>query len=223
MSAATVTEDRSRVRPPDVWPPDDGDGGGGGGGDGQTPQEGGPPLSASRLAVIFLCASIVMFFSAAISALVIFRDQLGSWPPPNYPDMRGPLWLSTALIAASSVAGFLAMAAARPEDRARFRALLALTLALGLAFCVSQGSIWRDISASSLTRIASSNFNALFYFITGLHVLHVGFGLIYLGRCVVGAGRADDFARLRHACGNCMIYWHFIGVVWLVLLGFLLP
>ncbi len=222
MSSATITKDRRSTQPPDVWPPDDGDGGGGDG-PGGSPHESGPPLSASRLAVIFLCASVVMLFAAAISALVIFRDQQGSWPPPNYPDVTFGLWVSTALIALSSLGGVVAMRIARPENRAGFRNWLALTLALGLGFCASQGWIWSELSASRLTDISSSNFNALFFLITGLHVAHVAGGVFYLARCVWRAGGVAPFQPLRHVCGNCMIYWHFIGLVWLALLAFLHP
>ena len=45
--------------------------------------------------------------------------------------------------------------------------------------------------------------------------------MFYLGRCVWRVRLTPSFARLRHTCGNCMIYWHFIGVVWLILFAFL--
>ena len=217
-------EDPKTAEPPVVWPPDDGDGGGGGGGDGHgrnQPNDSGPPVSAARLALVIFCGSVVMLFSGILSALVILREDGGVWPPPNAPNLVRDLWISTGFIFLSSLMGFWTMRAARPEKRAGLAGRIGLTWLLGMGFCVSQVLVWRSLMAAGVVLENSSNYTALFYMITVLHALHVVGGMYFLLRCYFRARASTDLRELRASCSNCMLYWHFVGIVWYILFGFL--
>ena len=222
--SSVIVDDPKRALPPDQWPPSNNGGGDGGDGDGRgdaQPPEPGPPVSAARLAVIFVCATAVMLFSAVISALLIMRGSLGEWPPPNYPRVSGALWVSTLLILASSVVGFAATRIREGARRSVLSRRLGATWILGLAFCVSQAVIWQKTTTEGLGLDQSNTFTSLFYMITGLHVLHVLGGMIFLTRSVIEVRSDRDFKDLRAAVANCMLYWHFVGIVWCILFGFI--
>ncbi|MFT7616483.1 MAG: cytochrome c oxidase subunit 3 [Planctomycetota bacterium] len=223
VTPSAILEDPKTNEPPAVWPPDDEGGGGGGGGSGSGGQQNnsGPPVSAARLAVVIFCASVVMLFAGILSALVILRRESGAWPPPDAPTLVRDLWISTGFIVASSLAGFWAMIGAKPERRRQLTRRVALTWILGLGFCVSQMALWNSLLSAGVQLEYSANFTALFYMITALHVLHVFGGMIFLAKCYFRGRAGVDFRDLKASCGNCMIYWHFVGVVWYVLFAFL--
>ncbi len=223
VTSSAILEDPKASDPPDVWPPDDDSGGGGGGGGqgGPGPNNSGPPVSPMRLAVVIFCGSVVMLFSGILSALVILRKESGVWPPSGAPTLVRDLWVSTSIIVLSSLAGFWAMRAAKPEHRDQFVTRIGITWALGFGFCISQVLVWRSLSEAGVVLENSANFTALFFTITALHVAHVMGGMFFMGKCFVGGRAGLDFRDLKASCGNCMLYWHFVGVVWLILFGFL--
>ena len=63
--------------------------------------------------------------------------------------------------------------------------------------------------------------NSFFYLITAVHGLHVLGGIVALGRTTIRALRDVEVARLRLSVALCATYWHFLLVVWLVLLALL--
>lgn len=219
---SVILEDPKAAEPPVVWPPDDDGGGSGGDGfGGRRPNNSGPPVSATRLALVIFCGAVVMLFSGILSALVILREGTGAWPPEGAPTLLRDLWISTAFIIASSLSGVWAMRASTPDRRSQLSSRVGLTWMLGLGFCMSQVLVWRSLVAAGIVLEGSANFTALFFLITALHVAHVLGGMYFLGRCFIQGRASVDFNDLRSACGNCLLYWHFVGVVWYILFAFL--
>ncbi len=69
--------------------------------------------------------------------------------------------------------------------------------------------------------LSSNPANVFFYLVTALHGLHVAGGLVALGR--TGAPVSGVTTSVRDARGAlsvelCATYWHFLLLVWLVLL-----
>lgn len=215
--SSSVTIEKPRLDPPDVWPPDDGDGGGGGGGDGSPePHESGPPITSSRMATLFVLAMVTMFFAGWFSLAVILGAGDGGWPPPDFPDVRGNLWTSTIVIALSSFTGVLAARSAIRGRLTPLRYWLFSTLCLGFAFCATQAMLWRHLVELG-THVNGGNFGALFYSLTGLHVAHVVGGIVFLTLCFARAMTHHRLRGLTESVRNCMLYWHFVGVIWYVI------
>ncbi len=219
-SSSAILDDPQIVDPPVAWPPSEGGGGGGGGGP-QKPNDSGPPVSATRLAVVVFCGTVVMLFAGILSALVILRGDSGAWPPADAPTLVRDLWISTCFILASSLVGFWSMGAKRPEQRTQLVKRVGLTWVLGLGFCLSQVFLWKSLVGAGVVLEGSPNFTALFYMITALHVLHVLGGMFFMGKCFLRGRAGADFQDFKASCGNCMLYWHFVGVVWYCLFWFL--
>lgn len=105
-------------------------------------------------------------------------------------------------------------------ERRRATQLLAITIALGLAFIVLQGREFYDAYTELHLTLHSGVYGATFFILTGFHGLHVTVGLIMLStilwRCMKGDFGAKDHFGFQ-AVGW---YWHFVDVVWLFLFVF---
>lgn len=55
-------------------------------------------------------------------------------------------------------------------------------------------------------------FGATFFGITGLHMLHVTAGVVYLGIVAAGVGRGRFSDEDVEVSG---LYWHFVDLVWM--------
>ena len=62
-------------------------------------------------------------------------------------------------------------------------------------------------------------FYFLFYFLTGLHAAHVIGGMVALAIVTANAFRGRYTATRAAGVGHCAAYWHFLDVVWLVMVA----
>ncbi|RZT36280.1 cytochrome c oxidase subunit 3 [Cupriavidus agavae] len=132
------------------------------------------------------------------------------------------VWLSTALLAAASVAMGVAARAARAARMADARRALRLGGLGAAAFVGSQLWAWAALQAMHVG-VAGNPAGSFFYLLTAMHGLHMIGGLI--GFLVVAADRGSG-ARTQLRIVLCARYWHFLLAVWLVLLatlGWLTP
>lgn len=186
------------------------------GGDGQSrsPRASGDGVGAGRFAFKLGLTSIGSIFVAALIAFVTIRLRSDVWRDDGMPGLPGMLWISTAFLAATSVAAELAYRASAAK-RAR---LLLMTLVCSVAFCVCQWLGWRAWTQLGLGPAAPTLYAFSFYMMTGLHAFHV-LGGIALSAWAFWCARAR---RLRLVGGRSELlrfgaqYWHFLGVVWLV-------
>ncbi len=161
--------------------------------------------------------SIVMMFAGLTSAYIIKRNQ------PNWLEFNLPVtfWYSTAAIVASSITIWLAVRAFRNGEMSRYRKMLIATLVLGIVFVSLQVigfiQLWND--GITLTKNVSISF---LYPIVGLHALHVIGGIVALLIMFLKA-----FSRRQKTYSAVPIemmstYWHFVDLLWIYLLFFLL-
>lgn len=132
------------------------------------------------------------------------------------------VWLSTALLAAGSVAMAWASRAARRGDMATARMALRLGGLGAAGFVASQLWAWQALGAMQVMP-AGNPAGSFFYLLTAMHGLHVLGGLAGWGFAATARGSgADVVLRIR----LCARYWHFLLAVWVVLLaalGWLTP
>ena len=172
---------------------------------------------ASALGMGLFLAALTVFFAASLLAFGIVRARTGSWLPENASFPAG-LWLSTFLILLSSVTMRWSVAAAREARYRELKVALWATLALGLFFLASQSFVWVHLWAERIAAKRNLNF---FYMITGLHALHVLGGLAALA--LMGWRSLKGWAR--HPWPPVRLtayYWHFLDVVWLIMLAVLI-
>jgi cytochrome c oxidase subunit III len=92
--------------------------------------------------------------------------------------------------------------------------------ASALIFLAGQLLAWRQLSLAGYF-VASNPANSFFYLITAVHGLHLMGGLVALGRTIAKVWRGAEVTQVRLSVELCAIYWHFLLLVWLVLLALL--
>jgi cytochrome c oxidase subunit I len=157
------------------------------------------------------------FFGALIVAFLAYRTRAPG-PGPHDLDVARTLIVSVFLFA-SSLTVYLAERRLKRDDQSGFLVWWLATIALGIAFLGGQLTEYMRLYADGIT-IDSNLFTSAFFTLTGFHGLHVLVGLIALG-IIAALARAGDFRAGRHhvATQAVSIYWHFVDVVWIVVLS----
>jgi cytochrome c oxidase subunit 3 len=122
----------------------------------------------------------------------------------------------TILLVTSSFTMQWATGRIRQGDRTGMNRAIAVTLILGVAFLV----LWVADYALLLSEdfgIDSGVYGTLFYTLTGFHGAHVIGGLVGLA-VILARGIGGQFSRRHHVAVEAVhYYWHFVDVVWIVL------
>ena len=161
--------------------------------------------------------SILMMFAGLTSAYIVKRNQ-ANWTSFEIPLM---FWVSTAVIIASSLSIMAATRAFRQRSMGTYRKLMLLTMILGALFIALQTigfiQLW-NAGLKLQTNVAYS----FLYVIVGLHAAHVVGGVIAL--LVMSLKAFSNKTRVYSAVPIEVMgtYWHFVDVLWLYLLVFLL-
>lgn len=172
-----------------------------------------PPAKLGLLVFLTVAGAL---FTMLISGYFM-RRSLGDWRPLPIPTL---LWIDTGILVASSLALELARRASGRDERDAARVALVAGGALAVLFVAGQVAAWRQMAASGFS-IAGNPSNTFFYLLTGLHALHVLGGLVALGATIEKAWSAADWKPAAAQIDLCALYWHFLLVVWLVLLALL--
>ena len=175
------------------------------------------PASASRAGIYAALASVSMLF-ISVASVFFWRKRAGGWVEIPLPPV---LYLNSVVLLASSGTLQLARRALAADHARAFRWWLYATLGLGLAFLAGQWTAWRELLAAGVYMTGNPS-SALFYVVTAAHALHLFGGLIALLYLTVRAREIRWGLRRRTAVEVTRIYWHFMDVLWLCLLGLLL-
>lgn len=177
-----------------------------------------------------------LLWMGILSSVLIFTVLLGiyavrkvgpSWYETPLP---GIFWLSTIVVFLSSVSLHEAGNAFQKERFAWYRIFLGITLFLGMAFVGMQGYGWLQMIDQGFT-LRGNPSAGFVYVLTGLHVVHILGGLIYMGvlfrEATKNQSYIDSFVYSvnppnRLKIKLMTIYWHFVDVLWLYLFLFLL-
>jgi cytochrome c oxidase subunit 3 len=198
-------------------------GGGGGrrdGGDGDGGKRDGRDENFSpvryRIGIWMAIAAITTMF-AALTLVYVLRSQSGGWRSLQLPHV---LWLSTALILASSFTAEKAKRFLKRGKEKLYRMWLSVTLLLGLGFLAGQLIAWSQLRAQGVF-LALNPHSSFFYMLTGGHALHLFGGIAALCYLLWGyrtrRSLAEDkyyAARREAAADTSVIYWHFMDALW---------
>jgi cytochrome c oxidase subunit 3 len=117
------------------------------------------------------------------------------------------------LSSASLHSGYHAL---RRGEQRRSAARVAVSTVLGISFFAGQAAIWIALAQRGLS-LTSSPFGSLFYGLTGIHLAHVAVGLGALGWLTWRVHRGLTNPARYLALRLWGLYWHFVGVIWLIL------
>jgi cytochrome c oxidase subunit 3 len=164
--------------------------------------------------------SIVMLFSGLTSAYIV-RQADGQWLKFSLPGM---FWVSSAVILVSSITMHWALYSVRRAYYSRLVTGVALTLVLGIVFCITQFLSWGQLVESGIyfagkTANPSGSF---LYALSGLHLIHIVSGILSLGWVLISALRKKYTAERHSGVRNAALYWHFLDGLWIYLFVFLI-
>lgn len=142
------------------------------------------------------------------------------------PDM---FWLSTLVILFSSILLHEANLAFSQERFLHYRLFLGATLSLGITFMLLQGIGWLEMIDNGffINRNTSTGF---VYLLTGLHLVHILGGVIYLSmmfqKALKNSSYVDAFVYSVNPPNRLRLklitrYWHFVDALWLVVFLFM--
>ncbi len=139
-------------------------------------------------------------FGALLYSYSYGRVSIANWPTPFHSESIVNATIMTAFLLTSSLTMVLAVRAAVHGDAKAQRLWLLATMACGTGFIVLHGREWSHLIATGLTLpvfpsvpghattgefadVARSvpQFPATFFGLTGMHMLHVTLGVVYLG------------------------------------------
>ena len=215
----------------------------GGGGDGenwdnQPPGRRGPRelLIRYRLGVLFALAGDLMFFVALVSAFFVrqssghfdvHENYIIDWRPLVVPHI---LWLNTVVLLLSSATMEMArrqlfheidvmeewLGLGRPAVK-RAAPWLVATLVLGLTFLAGQWIAWEQLVREGFRFTSPDPSSHFFYLITGIHGMHLVFGIFALSAALMALFRLKKI-EFRQVAVDCVAwYWHTMGVFWVFL------
>jgi len=107
-------------------------------------------------------------------------------------------------------------AAREGAARSAMRNLL-LTIAFALAFLVVKVSEWAFEIGKGFT-FTTNEFFSFYYFLTGIHFIHLLIGFIFLG---VAAYQLRRPAPSQPVVETCATYWHMVDFLWIMIFALL--
>lgn len=188
--------------------------GGGGEDSNRRPIPGNSRATSITGIVVLMCASI-MTFSALISAMVVRRGLNNDWGQFGLPHI---LWWNTGILLLSSVAIDTGRRMLKHNRRVAFNWFWSVGAVLGAAFLAGQVIAWRQLEARGFY-ISGHPSSSFFYVITWAHAAHVIGALAAVLYVEYRALRYELGPGRRTLVSVSAIFWHFLDVLWLVIMG----
>ena len=173
--------------------------------------------NTKKLGMWLFLLSDSLTFSTAILAYAYVRLSSSNWPRPFEisPAILNATFL-TFILLSSSLTMVMAVAAAHRNEVKKAVIYILLTAVGGIAFVGLHMMEWFRLFAEGVTpwsnKWGDPLFGGTFFGLTGLHMLHVSIGVIYL--CIIASG----FGRRKFNADHVEVsglYWHFVDLVWM--------
>lgn len=175
-------------------------------------------LTNGKIGIWLFLASEVMLFGALFASYILIRTGMPVWPRGDS-ILNVPLaTVNTIVLISSSVTMVMAWASLKRNQFNMFRVYLGSTVLLGGVFLVIKYFEYSHKFENGLFP-RTSNFLALYFTLTGLHMLHV------IGGMTVNAYLWGPGAKLwktnpewfANRVENSGLFWHFVDLVWIFL------
>ncbi len=173
----------------------------------------------ATLGIWLFIASEVMLFGGLFSAYILLRTGAANWPT-GASVLNIPLaTLNTLVLVISSILVVFAWAAIREGNFAKFRKLWWVSIICGLSFLVLK-TIEYNIKFHHGLYPSTSTFLATYFTLTGLHAIHIIGGIVVNAYLITFGAKMQkqDPHRYAHRIEIAGIYWHFVDLLWIILL-----
>jgi len=166
--------------------------------------------------------SLTFFFVALLLAFGLRMDAQPEWQHFQVPAM---LWAGTAALILSSIVVELARWALRRALVAVYRIRLLVAVSLALIFLTIQAVSASDLLGQGVA-VAGNPRGSAFYIFMGIHGVHLLAGIVWLGwiwrnSAQLFEGTEQTLRLHRRVLSTAVLFWHFMGALWIVLFWFL--
>jgi cytochrome c oxidase subunit III len=175
------------------------------------------PAGTTALGLKAFLASLSILFVATLCSFWIVRGQADFWSQ-GLPGVPVGMWASTIILVLLSATSELACRNYAHSQEA-YRRWFTISFVLAIGFILSQFLNWQELYRLKLTPKAKSLYSFSFYMLTGLHAIHVIGGLVWHSLALAKVSKGKGSAEVLR---NTAVYWHFLGLCWVVLFGSLL-
>tara|TARA_A100001037_G_C15000819_1_gene566988 strand:- start:84 stop:707 length:624 start_codon:yes stop_codon:yes gene_type:complete len=165
---------------------------------------------------LFLAVAVTLFGLFSVAYYV--RMELDDWRALAEPNL---LWTNTGIIILSSVAFQIATWAVQRNKKQLFQLSFASAGILTIVFLVSQYAAWQELTEAGYYAVVNPA-NAFFYVLTGVHGLHLLGGLAVWAKTLLRVAQGAEAYKVKLSIELCTTYWHFLALVWLVILWILI-
>ncbi len=134
--------------------------------------------------------------------------------------------INTIILLISSTTIAMSITAIQKKDKRLALIFLCATILLGLAFLVNKYFEWGEhikehiYPGSAILALRGQGdvlFYGLYFFMTGLHALHIIIGLIFIGVITVMVYRDKITSTNFTLHENSGLYWHLVDLIWIFL------
>ncbi len=171
-----------------------------------------------KLGVWVGMGGILMFFAALTSAMIVRQGLSGDWLPFSLPPV---LYVSTAVLVLSSFTIERARKELLQSNPDALRRWVNVSACLGLAFLACQLLGWQALSGRGIY-LASNPASSFYYLLTAGHGAHLLGGIAALGYIWARVRGSRPWPTRVAAVEATALYWHFLDVLWIYILGLLL-
>ena len=166
-----------------------------------------------------LVAFEVLVFSSYFVVYMLYR----SWDPALFLESQQHLSqnfgaLNTVILLVSSWLAAQGVQAAREGRYEAAQKLVLGTMSCGLLFVASKLLEW-SLKIDAGFTFSSNRFFSFYYFLTGIHVIHVLFGFVFLS--VVLWQLCSPQRRSQAVIEAGAIFWHMVDFLWVIIFALL--
>ena len=183
-------------------------------------------LYNAKLGIWLFLASEVMLFGGLFSAYILLRVGAPIWPPIGehgsiihlLKDTIPHATFNTVVLILSSVTMVMAWVALKQKSLIKYKTYLGTTIVCAIIFLVVKYFEYSHKIHEGFIP-AHDTYMALYFTLTGLHVIHIIGGIIVLAY-LWGPGikmwdlEPERFTNRIEVAG---LYWHFVDLVWIFL------
>jgi cytochrome c oxidase subunit 3/cytochrome o ubiquinol oxidase subunit 3 len=168
------------------------------------------------VAMYCVIAAEVAIFTIFVVAYIFYIGKSLNGPQPR-DVLRVPVFLTICLLS-SSITIHVAVRLLRSGRVVSFGLWWFLTIALGSIFLLGTFREWHKLIYEEGLTIRTNLFGTTYYSLVGLHAFHVTVGLLALTTVLLFTLRGDVGKQYAERTEVLSMYWHFVDVVWVVVL-----
>ena len=175
-------------------------------------------LNNGKIGIWLFLASEVMLFGALFASYILIRTGSPDWPRGDTQLDYRLATFNTIVLITSSVTMVMAWASLMRRKFGTFRIYMGATILLGAVFLVVKYFEYSHHLHQG-EYPSHSNFFAIYYTLTGLHMLHV-FGGMVVNAYFWGPGAKlweTNPKWFINRVENSGLFWHFVDLVWIFL------